>query len=68
MMPRTLRTLALLLVAGLSAGACKKVIGDGCSASSDCSATGDRQCDLSEANGYCTIPGCDPTGCPDDAL
>lgn len=68
MMPRTLRSLALLLAVGLSAGACKKVIGDGCSASTDCSATGDRQCDLSQVDGYCTLQNCDPNGCPDEAL
>jgi hypothetical protein len=68
MIPRTLRLSAVLFLLGLSAGACKKVIGDSCSASTDCSANGDRQCDVSEANGYCTIQGCDPNGCPDDAL
>lgn len=59
---------ALLLSLGLSAGACKKVIGDGCAASTDCSATGDRQCDVSQPDGYCTLPNCDPNSCPDDAL
>lgn len=68
MMPRTFRVIALLLAVGLSTGACKKVIGDSCTASTDCSAAADRQCDISEVNGYCTIQNCDPNGCPDDAL
>ena len=65
---RPLSLLALLLSLGLSAGACKKVIGDGCTASTDCSAQGDRQCDVSQADGYCTVQGCDPNSCPDEAL
>ncbi len=60
--------MVLLALAGVSAGACKKKIGDSCSISTDCSTTGDRQCDISEASGYCTQINCDPNGCPDNAL
>jgi hypothetical protein len=29
---------------------------------------GDRICDLSQAEGYCTIPGCERGGCPEEAV
>jgi hypothetical protein len=35
--------------------------------SSDCSPNGDRQCDISSKQGYCTIQGCDLDTCPDEA-
>lgn len=55
--------LALLLP-----GACKKVIGDTCTANTDCSISADRICDLSQTGGYCTVPGCEPGSCPDNGV
>ena len=56
--------LALLFVA-LSAG-CRPQIGDECVSSVDCSAQGDRLCDTSQPDGYCTIFSCEPDNCPND--
>ncbi len=53
---------ALALAAG-----CSPKIGDKCTVSTDCSATGDRLCDITEPGGYCTVFNCEPDGCPDDA-
>lgn len=52
---------AWLLVAG-----CAPKIGDSCTNSNDCSASGDRLCDTTQLGGYCTIFNCDPTSCPSD--
>lgn len=57
-----------LALAALPVVGCTKVIGDSCSLSSDCSLQGDRACDTSQPDGYCTVAACDPNGCPDDAL
>jgi hypothetical protein len=57
--------LALVVVA--SAAGCGHSIGDGCSTNTDCSANGDRTCDLSQPGGYCTVEGCDQTSCPSDS-
>jgi hypothetical protein len=46
---------------------CTPKIGDKCTVSTDCSATGDRLCDITEPGGYCTIFNCEPDDCPDDA-
>jgi hypothetical protein len=46
---------------------CSPKIGDSCSVSTDCSATGDRLCDITEPGGYCTVFNCEPDSCPDDA-
>lgn len=64
MKPRMLALLAVLL----AAPSCKKVIGDSCSQSTDCSLQGDRVCDLTQRDGYCTIDACDPGTCPDNAV
>ena len=48
-------------------GACGKEIGDECIVSSDCSPNGDRLCDVSQVQGYCTIQGCDYNTCPSEA-
>jgi hypothetical protein len=53
-------------LAALAAG-CGKQIGDACVVSSDCSPSGDRQCDISQKEGYCTIMGCDYNTCPSEA-
>ncbi len=57
----------LVLVALVAAG-CGKEIGDACIVSSDCSPTGERQCDSSSQGGYCTIQGCDFDTCPSEAV
>lgn len=46
---------------------CGDEIGDECIVSSDCSPSGDRQCDVSSKGGYCTIQGCDFNTCPEEA-
>jgi hypothetical protein len=48
--------------------ACGKEIGDACSTNVDCSTNGDRDCDLSQPGGYCTITGCDEKLCPEEAV
>lgn len=65
---RTLIVLTSLAVLVGSMHGCAKKIGDPCRTSTDCSINGDRICDLTQREGYCTIPECDPNSCPDDAL
>jgi hypothetical protein len=49
-----------LLAATVAAWAgCTHHVGDSCTANVDCSPLGDRFCDISQPNGYCTIEGCD---------
>ena len=55
----------ILLMAGLAAAGCKNRIGDSCSGSADCSVTGERQCDLAQPGGYCTVFSCDADTCPE---
>ncbi|HEY5944343.1 MAG TPA: hypothetical protein VIV40_02580 [Kofleriaceae bacterium] len=57
---------AVVLLALFAVG-CGKEIGDSCVVSSDCSPNGDRQCDVSQHEGYCTIQGCDFSTCPEEA-
>lgn len=59
-----------LLVASLSLllAHCAKHVGDACTTSTDCSINGDRQCDLSSSDGYCTVQNCDPSTCPTEAV
>src|SRR5678816_3404851 len=54
-----LRVALLLFLLG-----CQPSIGDHCFQSTDCSATGERLCDTSQPNGYCTIFNCQPNRCP----
>lgn len=56
-----------VLVAAVSIG-CGKEIGDSCVVSSDCDPNGQRTCDVSQKEGYCTILGCDVSTCPDEAV
>ena len=57
---------ALTLSALLPAlAACTPNIGDECSNSLDCSQGGDRLCDITQPNGYCTIYNCEPDTCPE---
>lgn len=53
---------ALVLVAG-----CTPSIGDKCVLSTDCSTRGDRLCDTSQPDGYCTQFNCAKNNCPDNA-
>jgi hypothetical protein len=65
--------LGIALLWALAVVGCKPKIGDKCSTSTDCSQTGDRLCDISQPNGYCTVYNCEPKGsnaatsCPDEA-
>jgi len=46
---------------------CAPKIGDKCTVSTDCSAQGDRICDITQPGGYCTEFNCEPDSCPDGA-
>jgi hypothetical protein len=46
---------------------CTPAVGDRCTLSTDCSVQGNRVCDTSEPGGYCTLLGCTPNACPDNA-
>jgi hypothetical protein len=56
----------LLLAALALAAGCKPKIGDDCKISTDCSAAGDRLCDITAPGGYCTVYNCEPNTCPVD--
>ena len=64
---------AVLLAIALASGAvvvldgCTPSIGDKCVLSTDCSTRGDRLCDTSQPEGYCTQFNCQANGCPDEA-
>jgi hypothetical protein len=64
-MTRVVPLVALLLAA---VSGCGKSIGDDCHTNVDCSPTGDRFCDTSAPNGYCTVEGCGDGTCPDEAV
>jgi hypothetical protein len=49
-------------------GACTPSIGDKCVLSTDCSTQGDRLCDTSQPDGYCTEFNCAADSCPDHAV
>jgi hypothetical protein len=55
-----------LVLVGLLLAGCGKEIGDACIVSSDCDPNGQRQCDMSQKEGYCTIMGCDYDTCPSE--
>ena len=63
----------LVLALGLALVGCAPEIGDACTTSTDCSQNGDRQCDISQPGGYCTIFNCEPADsnpaskCPDES-
>jgi hypothetical protein len=65
LMPRLPEKLLLLCALAALAVACKPNIGDDCQISTDCSAAGDRLCDITAPGGYCTIFNCEPGTCPD---
>ena len=62
-----MRIAMLSLVAALAVCGCRMNIGDGCGTSAACSVTGERQCDLAQPGGYCTVFSCDPDTCPQGA-
>jgi hypothetical protein len=62
-----MRSRPLLLIALLVLAGCTPSIGDKCVLSTDCSIRGDRLCDTSQPDGYCTIFNCRGNLCPDEA-
>lgn len=60
----SLRIVWVLPLAALVFG-CTPKIGNKCTLSTDCSQLGDRLCDTSQPDGYCTIFNCEPDGCPE---
>ena len=58
---------AFAVVVWVFGAGCKPQIGDSCKLSTDCSVTGDRLCDTSQPDGYCTIFNCEPDTCPGDS-
>ncbi len=65
---KDLRLLAALALLALPGGGCSKEIGDSCSLNVDCDPLGERICDTSQVEGYCTIAGCDRWSCPEEAV
>ena len=63
-MVRWLRLGWALPAAALISG-CTPEIGDKCTVSTDCSQLGDRLCDATQPDGYCTIFNCEPDTCPE---
>lgn len=61
----TEKLLLCVALVALSVG-CKPQVGDDCKVSRDCSAAGDRLCDITAPGGYCTIFNCEPNSCPED--
>src|SRR3954465_5438780 len=57
----------LLALLALAEFACTPKVGDSCTVSTNCSASGDRLCDITQPGGYCTIFNCEPGSCPDDS-
>jgi hypothetical protein len=57
----------LVGIFALAAVACGHDIGDKCSTSVDCSQAGDRLCDITQPDGYCTVFNCEPDSCPKEA-
>ena len=59
--------LGLALGAVAISQACTPEIGDKCIVSTDCSVQGDRLCDTSQPDGYCTQLNCRGNDCSDEA-
>lgn len=64
---RKLGSIAVALGALSSLAGCTPEIGDKCVLSTDCSTRGDRLCDTSQPDGYCTQFNCSKNSCPDEA-
>ena len=58
----------LLAALALMTTGCAPEIGDPCTTSLDCSQLGDRLCDTSQPEGYCTVFNCETDGCPEDSI
>ncbi len=65
-MPRLSEKLLVLCALAAVAVGCKPKVGDDCRISTDCSAAGDRLCDITAPGGYCTVYNCEPGTCPAD--
>ena len=48
--------------------ACAPELGDDCKTALDCSSQGSRLCDRTQPGGYCTLRGCEPGTCPEEAV
>ncbi|MBW2733702.1 MAG: hypothetical protein JRH20_15045 [Deltaproteobacteria bacterium] len=59
--------LGLAFMLGVPLTGCSPVVGDECTTNIECSATGDRICDTAQKGGYCTVQGCTPDSCPEEA-
>lgn len=68
MIPSRSMIAAFALLLGVVGAGCGDEIGDECSISADCSAQGNRICDISSPGGYCTIIGCDYNTCPEESV
>ena len=66
LMPRLPEKMLLVVALLTVAFGCKPKVGDDCRISTDCSAAGDRLCDITEPGGYCTVFNCEPGTCPED--
>jgi len=66
-MRRDILILLLACSALTFAVGCTPSIGDRCNLNTDCSIRGDRQCDVSQERGYCTVFNCGPDSCPESA-
>jgi len=64
--PQSPLALVMAVLLGALSG-CTPSIGDKCVLSTDCSTRGDRLCDTSQPDGYCTQFNCSKNGCPNDA-
>jgi hypothetical protein len=60
--------MGLATVTGALALGCTPQIGDKCTVSTNCSTTGDRLCDVTQPDGYCTTFNCEPGKCPNDSV
>jgi hypothetical protein len=60
------KTLPILLLGTLLG--CGAEVGDSCTSNIECSPTGERICDISQLDGYCTVEGCDIDTCPEEAV
>jgi hypothetical protein len=60
--------LPLSLALALASLGCAPQIGDECETSVDCSQGGERLCDITQPDGYCTVFNCEPDSCPDESV
>jgi hypothetical protein len=65
LMVETQKLRRLLPILALAFLGCQPKIGDDCVTDLDCSQSGDRICDTTQPDGYCTQVDCDPSSCPE---